>query len=188
MITRLPRPLVRRPDTGRITGSRVSPAELPSGALVGNVQRWQEPARSKVVGYFPTWRDNGASALGIAGFTLPGLADTVARAGAVLLYKPHYNHPSRRVTDPAMHERCATAEDLVVALAQGSSNPAPALDARHVAVSARFWGERGVVASEKVADLVPAGIRPTPPAVDGRAARRHETDDCALDLAASRRE
>lgn len=184
MITRLPRPLVRRLDTGRITGSRVSLAELPSGALVGNVQRWQEPAGSKVVGYFPTWRDNGASALGIAGFTLPGLAD----AGAVPLYKAHFNHPSRRVTDPAIYERCATAEDLVVALAQGSSNPAPAPDVRYVAVSARFWGDRAVVASEKVADLVPAGIRPIPPAVNGRAARRHETDDCALDLAASRRE
>jgi CDP-glycerol glycerophosphotransferase (TagB/SpsB family) len=225
----------------------VSPAALPSGALVSNVQRWEELARSKVVGYFPTWRDNGGSALDIAGVTLAGLADAVARAGAVLLYKPHFNDPSPRVTTPNVRliepdedlhaylglcdllitdyssvgldftltgrpiiyftpdfdeyrrtrgfyfspdtamvgERCATAEDLFAALARWSSNPAPAPDARYVAVSTRFWGDDAVAASHKVADLVLADSRPKPQAVLPRIAGHQGAHNCRLHLADS---
>ena len=227
-----------------------NPATLPSGALVADVQRWQELARSKVVGYFPTWRDNGASALDIAGLTLPILADAVARAGAILLYKPHFNDPSPRLSDSNMRvigpdedlhaylglcdllitdyssvaldftltgrpiayftpdfeeyrqmrgfyfppdavmvgERCTSAKDLLATIADWSSNPAPAPSPRYVAISARFWGNRALVASEKVADLALAATGHLPLALLHRAPGRHGMDDCVLDMAESQAE
>lgn len=73
---------------------------LASGALVANEELWRRLAGTLVVGYFPTWRDDGMSALDLGRLSLTDLADAAAQAGALLLFKPHFNDPSPRIDHP----------------------------------------------------------------------------------------
>ena len=46
---------------------------------------------SSVIGYFPTWRDDGRDFLGDAGFSFDELDAHLARAGRFLVFKAHPN-------------------------------------------------------------------------------------------------
>lgn len=48
-------------------------------------------AATEVVGYFPTWRDDGRDFLGDAGFSFSDLNEHLARSGRFLLFKAHPN-------------------------------------------------------------------------------------------------
>jgi CDP-glycerol glycerophosphotransferase len=75
---------------------------LTSPALVQDAGRWHSLAAATVVGYFPTWRDNGHAVYQDAGFDLEQLARTVADIGGILIFKPHYNEPPPQLDVPGL--------------------------------------------------------------------------------------
>ncbi|MDQ3867512.1 MAG: CDP-glycerol glycerophosphotransferase family protein [Actinomycetota bacterium] len=72
----------------------LAPAEEPPHhLLVADPERWFGlRRRSRVVGYFPTWRDHHASTT-LPTLDLPDLAASLSRIGAHLVFKPHFNSP-----------------------------------------------------------------------------------------------
>lgn len=75
---------------------------LPSPALVSDTDRWHDLSRRYVIGYFPTWRDDGSSALDGAGLSLDQVAGWVAELGATLVVKPHYNDAAFTCSAPGV--------------------------------------------------------------------------------------
>jgi CDP-glycerol glycerophosphotransferase (TagB/SpsB family) len=63
----------------------------PSNLLVSNMSAWERlRANPFVVGYFPTWRDDGSPIIR-GGLSLDRLAKTVTDRGGVLVFKAHGN-------------------------------------------------------------------------------------------------
>lgn len=77
-------------------------AQLPSPALIADTELWQALAGRRVVGFFPTWRDQGGSVLDLGALSIQQLAAVLAEQGTTLLYKPHYNDPPMTVTAPGL--------------------------------------------------------------------------------------
>ena len=72
------------------------PLEPPHEVLVSHVQRWHDLRKQeRVVGYFPTWRDERREGLP-GGLDLDRLGSALDAIGAHLVYKPHFH-----VTAPA---------------------------------------------------------------------------------------
>lgn len=64
----------------------------PSDALLSSRASWERLAQASfVVGYFPTWRKDGAPLIATGGLSLSTLAEIIAARGGLLAFKPHFN-------------------------------------------------------------------------------------------------
>ena len=67
------------------------PSAPPSDLLVSDMAMWNQlRASTFVVGYFPTWRDDGSTVMP-GGLSLDRLAGAVSAAGGLLVFKAHVN-------------------------------------------------------------------------------------------------
>jgi len=84
------------------------PSAPPSDLLVSDRAVWDRLRVSTfVVGYFPTWRDDGSPFMGRGGLSLERLARAVGAAGGLLVFKPHHFS----TTEKAPHSAALVALD-----------------------------------------------------------------------------